>query len=132
MTAAYYSQVIKVDLRRHLRTKRPEKIEHGWLLHHDNAPAHTARLTAETLDELDIQVLPHPPYSPDLAPCDFWLFPTLKKELRGKHFTSDDAVTAAVRVQLRSLCSNGLHHVFETWVQRWKRVDAEGSYFEKE
>ena len=68
VTAAYYSQVIKVDLRRHLRTKRPEKIEHGWLLHHDNAPAHTARLTAETLDELDIQVLPHPPYSPDLTP----------------------------------------------------------------
>ena len=133
VTSAYYSQVLKVDLKRHIRAKRPEKVQNGWLLHHDNAPAHTAHLTVQTLNELDVEVLAHPPYSPDLAPCDFWLFPTLKKELRGQHFASNDAVTAAVRVKLRDLCSNGLQHVFEAWVKRWEScVEAEGSYFEKE
>ena len=53
------------------------------LFHHDNAPSHQASMTQETIDRRPIEVLGHPPYSPDLAPCDFFLFPTLKKILRG-------------------------------------------------
>jgi hypothetical protein len=62
--------------------------------------------------------LEHPPYSPDLAPCDFWAFPTMKRELRGKTF----------RV------INGLQqHVFEKWVERCKKcIVCQGRYFEKE
>ena len=77
VTSSYYSNVLRSSLLRHLRMKRPGKVETGWVLHHDNAPAHTARLTQECLRELNVNVLPHPPYSPDLAPCDFWLFPTV-------------------------------------------------------
>ena len=71
VTARYYSGVLKSNLRRQLRSKRPEKMESGWILHHDNAPPHTAYLTQEALEEMDVEVLPHPPFSPDLAPCDF-------------------------------------------------------------
>jgi len=57
-----------------------------WVLHHDNAPAHTAVSIPEFLAKKNIPVLPHPPYIPDLAPCDFYLFPKLKSKLKGHHF----------------------------------------------
>jgi len=50
-------------------------IADDWVLHHDNAPAHTALSIREFLAKKNIPVLPHPPYSPDLAPCDLYLFP---------------------------------------------------------
>ena len=51
----------------------------GLMLHHDNASSHSARLTLEFLEQKQIKVIEHPPYSPDLAMCDFWLFFNLKK-----------------------------------------------------
>ena len=60
-------------------------IADNWVLHHHNAPAHTALAVREFLAKKNIPVLPHPPYSPDLAPCDFYLFPKLKLKLKG-HF----------------------------------------------
>ena len=61
-----------------------------WLLHWDNSPLHTARTTKAFLDARGIEVIDHPPYSPDLAPCDFFLFPTVKTALAG---TTIDAQT---------------------------------------
>jgi len=57
--------------------------EQTWLLHHDNAPAHTSVLTQQILVKGKIAVIPHPPCSPDLAPCDFFLFPKMKLKLKG-------------------------------------------------
>jgi histone-lysine N-methyltransferase SETMAR len=48
-------------------------------------------------DKPEIHSVPHPPYRPDLAPSDFWLFPKLKETLKGQHFSSDAEVEAAVR-----------------------------------
>jgi histone-lysine N-methyltransferase SETMAR len=63
--------------------KRPD-LEHGeWMFHWDNAPVHTAEKVQRFLAKKQIQVIPHPPYSPDLAPADYFLFPTLKRELAG-------------------------------------------------
>ncbi len=65
--------------------------------HHDNARPHTANATAVKL--ADYQWVPHPPYSPDLAPCDFFLFPFLKKHMRGIQFDSvADAQAEAKRI----------------------------------
>src|SRR5215469_6301242 len=62
-------------LRENVRRRRPELWrEETWLLHHDNAPSHTSVLTQQFLAKYKIAVIPHPPYSPDLAPCDFFLF----------------------------------------------------------
>ena len=71
------------------------------LFHHDNAPSHQASTTQETIDRRSIEVLGHPPYSPDLAPCDFFLFLTLKKILRGPQF--DDVADLQRGCSLRSL-----------------------------
>ena len=61
----------------------------GTLLHHDNASSHTSKMTRQFIDESGLQILPHPPYSPDLALCDFWLFPRIQKYLKGRNFSSN-------------------------------------------
>jgi hypothetical protein len=69
------------------RQKRPHKWSSGtWLLQHDNAPCHAALSVREFLAKHSILVVPHPPYSPHLAPCDFFLFPRLKNTLKEKRF----------------------------------------------
>jgi hypothetical protein len=79
----------------------------------------------DALAEIDGTSLEHPPYSPDLAPRDFWGFPTMKRELRGKK-------TACSTILLK-LAANGLQHVFENWVERCKKgIACQGRYFEKE
>ena len=67
---------------------------------HDNAAAHRALATQKKLAYLDFQCLDHPPYSPDLAPSDYHLFPGLKKQLKGRHFSSDVEVIAAAETWL--------------------------------
>ena len=56
----------------------------------DNAPIHTARVA--TAAASGFEILPHPPYSPDLAPSDYYLFPKLKSQLSGKRYSSNNDV----------------------------------------
>jgi len=70
----YYIEVL-TKFHECVRRKRPELWRNGWILHHDNAPAHNALSATQFLVNKNITVLEHPPYSPDLAPCDFCLFP---------------------------------------------------------
>jgi histone-lysine N-methyltransferase SETMAR len=64
------------------------KISAKMVLHHDNVPAHDVLRVREFLAKNSITTMDHPPYSPDLAPCDFWLFPKLKTALKGQIFTA--------------------------------------------
>ena len=57
-----------------------------WQFHHDNAPAHASGLVQSFLVKHQITQVTQPPYSPDLVPCDFWLFPKLKSPMKGKRF----------------------------------------------
>ena len=66
----------------------------------DNAPAHTSQVAMTAATECGFEVLPHPPYSPDMAPSDFYLFPKLKSNVRGKQFGSNEGVIAAVNEYL--------------------------------
>ena len=76
-----------------LKQKRPELINRkGIVFHHDNARPHTSLVTRQKLLQLEWDVLPHPPYSPDLAPSDYYLFRSLQKFLDGKTFTSNQDV----------------------------------------
>ena len=78
-----------------VRTRRPKS---DISLHHDNAPAHSAAAASEFLAKEGVQLVSHPPYSPDLTPCDFFVFPHVKKQLRGARYdSSQDAVRAFTR-----------------------------------
>ena len=68
----------------------------GIKLLHDNAPAHKYATLQEYLKESGLHVLNHPPYSPDLSPFDFWLFPRLKEMLAGHRFESHCGIGSAV------------------------------------
>ena len=63
-----------------------------WQLHHDNMPAHASCLMQSCFSKRQITQVTQPPYSPDLAPCDFWLFPKLKSPLKGKRFQTIDEI----------------------------------------
>jgi len=94
INAEYYSSLL-VQLKDILKEKRRGKITKGVLFLHDNAPAHRALAIQKKLAYLGFQCLNYPPYSPDLAPSDYHLFPGLKKQLKGRHFSSDAEVIAA-------------------------------------
>jgi hypothetical protein len=81
-SAAYCPVLLK--LQDATRRKRPGQLARVVLLHHDNARTHTARATHWRIQELQWELLEHPPYSPDLAPSDFCLFGLLKKHLGDK------------------------------------------------
>jgi histone-lysine N-methyltransferase SETMAR len=66
--------------------KSPELWPDKWFLHHDNALAHDALRVREFLAKKSITKMDHPPNSPELAPCDFCLFPKLKNALKGQRF----------------------------------------------
>jgi len=73
-----------------------------------------------------IPVVPQPPYSPDLSPCDFFLFPWLKNHLKGRHFGTLDNVQKIVTNELEAF-----QHCYEQWKQCLHRcVAAQGNYFE--
>ena len=80
-------------LRESVRRKRPEKWWDGdWILHHDNAPTHTSLLVQQFLAKHGTTQFQQPPYSPDLAPCDFFLFPRLKKLHKGHRFEATEDI----------------------------------------
>jgi len=75
------------------RRKRPELWENqNWLLHHDNAPAHASLLIRSYLAKHQTSAVPHLPYSPDLAPADFFLFPKLKTTLKRRRFQTMEEI----------------------------------------
>ncbi|XP_041379219.1 histone-lysine N-methyltransferase SETMAR-like [Gigantopelta aegis] len=64
----------------------------NWVLHHDNAPPHRALKIREFFTRTNMIVSSHPHYSPDLAPCNFFLFPKMKSNLKGYRFETVEAI----------------------------------------
>ena len=95
VNAQFYCNVLR-HLREDVRRKWPELWHAGnWLLHDDDAPSHRALVTSEFLTHNSIITLLHPPYSPDLAPCDFFLFPKMKLQLKGRRFDKVEEIVVS-------------------------------------
>lgn len=127
----YYLSVMR-RLREAIRKKRPELwANNSWILHHDNAPSHTALVLREFFAKNSTHVAPQPPYSPDLAPCDFWLFPKLKRPLRGNRFESIEEIQRESARALKAIPTEDFSACFEDWKKRWQKcIGAGGDYFE--
>ncbi|KAG5666128.1 hypothetical protein PVAND_017697 [Polypedilum vanderplanki] len=83
----YCAQISKVH--EALKTKRPALLNRNKIVyHHDNARPHTARITKEKLNEYQWTLIEHPAYSPDAAPCDYYLFRSLQNALNRKSFNT--------------------------------------------
>ena len=74
-----------------------------WQLHHDNVPTHASRLMQRFLAKHQITQVTKPPYSSDLAPCNFWLFPKLKSYLKGKRFHTVDEIQENTMGQMMAI-----------------------------
>jgi hypothetical protein len=76
-------------------------------------------------------VVPHPPYSPDLAPSDFFLFPKLKMKFKGRRFQMVDEIQAESQAALNTLGENYFQECLKNWQRRWDHCQAsEGNYCE--
>ena len=131
ITVAYYANLLD-QLRTVILEKRRGKLSKGILLQQDNARVHTCKIAMDAVERNGYELIPHPAYSPDLAPSDYFLFPNLKKDIRGRHFRSNEEVVAAVEEWVRDntgFCISGLMALEHHWS---KCIILEGNYIEKE
>ena len=80
-----------------------------WHFHEDNAPVLNSIHVTDYLTKMGIKTVPHPPYSPDLAPCDFWLFP----KLRGCRNETSEEIKEAVMKVIDTLMQEDFHGAFK-------------------
>lgn len=127
----YYLTVLR-RLRDAIRRKRPELwAEKNWIFHHDNAPSHSAYIVCDYLAKHETRVIAQPPYSPDMAPCDFFLFPKLKYPLRGKRHETTDEIKKNAMKELKAIPAEAYQKCMENWINRWHAcIGSKGSYFE--
>jgi hypothetical protein len=101
------------------------------LLHHDNAPAHTSLKTTEFVTNNNIVIVHHPPYSPDLAPCDFTLFAKSKMKQKGRHFETVSDIQRESQAVLDSIRMVTSTVLLKGGKKRWYRcIRSQGNYFE--
>lgn len=103
------------------------------ILHHDNASSHTAHQTIEYLEQQNVEILDHPPYSPDLSPNDFFTFPKIKKKLRGQRFQTSKEAVQAYESAILTTPTSEWNKCFKNWFERMEKcIKYRGEYFEKQ
>ena len=132
ITGVHYANLLD-QLRTAIRENRRGKLSKGVLLLQDNARVHTCNVAMDAVELNGYELIPHPAYLPDLAPSDFFLFPTLKKDIRGLHFRSDEEVVTAAEELVNGkdpdVFSSGLMALEHHWS---KCITLEGNYIKKE
>ena len=96
----------------------------------DNAPSHSSLIVTEFLAKHETKVIAQPPYSPDLAPCDFFLFPKLKYPLQGTRQESIEAIKRNSLKELKAIPAEAYKKCMENWINRSHAcIDPKGAYF---
>ena len=98
-----------------------------WHFHQDNAPVHNSILVTDYLTKIGIKTIPHRPYSPDVALCDFWLFP----KLWGCRYETIEEMKEAVTKVIDTLTPEDFHGAFQKLLERYNKCFAAGrDYFD--
>ena len=122
----YYVEVVR-EFRERFHRKMPALFKSGqWHFRQDNAPVHNSILVTDYLTKMGIKTVPHPPYSPDLAPCDFCLFP----KLTGCRCETIEEMKEAVTKVIETLTQEDFHEALKKLLERYKCIPAGGDYFE--
>ena len=112
----YYLGVMR-RLREAVRQKRKDLwANNSWILHHDNAPSHSTIIIREFLIKNKTNTIQQPSNSPDMAPCDFFLFDRVKKRLRGTRFNSRKEVMEKSKTAL-TIPTIEFQKCFESWIK---------------
>jgi len=133
INADAYCATLRRLLRQAIQNRRRGKLSRGIILIHDNARPHTARQTQTLLhDAFHWDTFDHPPYSPDLAPSDFYLFSKMKEHVAGKRFTDDEDLQHAVMDWLNSQVAIWYKEGISKLVSRYNKcLNVQGDYVEK-
>jgi hypothetical protein len=99
-----------------------------WV-HRDNSMCHNRPKVVSKFDKHRIARLLHPPYSPYLSPCDFWLFGLLKGTLKDREFHSHDEIEEAIMMAWNDLTFNEVQSVFYNWTNRLRWVSEKGGEY---
>jgi transposase len=103
----------------------------SFLVHMDNSGCHNGAKIAEKLEKRHMKRAPHPPYSPELSPCDFWLFRILKQKMKERGFQSEEQILAAISESWNELTFEYIQRVFHNWMERLTWVIANsGEYYQ--
>lgn len=129
ITSAVYCRQLD-GLREKLKLTRPSLLNRkGVILQQDNAKPHTSKLTRDKLKEFGWELLPHPPYSPDMAPTDYHLFRSLQQFLKGKKFNEKFEVENAISTYFAEKDQKFFKHGIELLPERWEKIiDNDGHY----
>lgn len=120
ITAAIYVQQLE-RVAQAVTQKRPNS-RYELILQHDNARPHVAKMTKLAIQDLNWEVLQHPPYSPDIAPSDFYLFRAIANDIRGVTFKSDEDVRIWLGEWFGSKDQVFFRHGIEKLPKRWETV----------
>jgi len=114
----FYVEVLQ-RFRVSFRRKRPEKWHDGdWIQHHDSVPAHISHLLRQFMAKHGIVQLQQWPYSPDLAPCDFFLFPRFKKVPNGHRFEATEDINRNSTKTHLDIPKEEFAKCFQAWQKR--------------
>jgi len=112
-----------------VRRKGPGLWPGKLILHPDSAPAHDVLRVHKFLAKNSITKMDHPPYSPDLALCDFWLFPKLINALKGQRFACCSDIQRNVKMLVRGIPENNFQECFWQWHHCFtKCIVSQGEY----
>ena len=119
-------------LRENVWCKQPDKWRNNsWALHHDSAPAHMYLVVLQFLASMKMTVIPQPPLSLDLTPCEVFLSPRMKLKLKGQRYDSIEEIQTKSQDVMKTLTQNNFQQCFWSWKSRWDPcINAEGDYFE--
>lgn len=99
------------------------------LLHFDNAPWQNAKIVEEFIAKTTFEIIPHLPYSPNLAPYDFGLFRSVKDYFSGREFQFEEDFLSAIDEFLASKSKQFFRSIFENWKKPLKRcIELDGNY----
>ena len=104
-----------------IREKRRGKLSKGILLQQDNARVHTCKIAVDAVERNGYELIPHPAYSPDLVPSDYFLFPNLKRDILGRHFQSNEEDVATVEKWVRDKDPGFFNSELMALEHRWSK-----------
>ena len=133
ISKTYYANLLIDKIHPEIKERRRGLISAGVILHHDNASAHKSYYVLSTIHNLRYELLRHPPYSPDLVPSDYYLFPLLKNYLKERRYEDRSALDSSIYQCLNGASKDVFTAAIQQLPERWRKcISVDGRNFEKE
>ena len=126
----YFINNILIPLSQHQKILDLKNNDQRCLIHFDNARCHTSQKVMKYLNDSPFSIVPHPPYSPDLSPCDFGLFGTMKNSFKGQRFETEEQLLQTIDDFFSKKSENFWQSIFNDWIKRCQAcINTNGNYF---